>query len=138
MSDFTTYVEQQVRDWMSQGTDMPVAPANLYVALHTSDPGNDPDGTTEVGAADYSRVSTAAGTDWATTGTGGPSGFENAVEITFSEATSDWGTITHVSIWDASDTTGNALAAYALNTQKTINTNDQARFKAGDLSFDIN
>jgi len=122
---------------MSQGTDMPTAPGNLYVGLHTSNPGNSPDGSTEVGASDYSRVSTTTGTDWNTTGTGGPSGFENANELSFGEATNNWGTISHVSLWDSSSG-GNALAAFALNSSKTIDSGDEAKFNAGDLSFDIN
>lgn len=134
MSDFTDYVETNLRDWMTQGTDMPVAPGTLYVALHTSDPGESPDGSTEP-ADGYSRVSTTAGTDWDTTLN--PTGWDNANTITFPQATGDWGTITHVSIWDGSAGTDNCLATYALSTNKTINTDDTAEFAAGDLSFDI-
>lgn len=133
MSDLTDYAETEIRDWMSQGTDPDTAPGNLYVALHTSDPGDSPDGSTEVGAGDYDRVSTTTGTDWNTPGS---NDFQNANEISFGTATSNWGTVSHVSLWDAA-TGGNCLAAFALDSSKTIDTDDEATFAAGDLSFSI-
>lgn len=134
MSDLTDYAEGQIRDWMSQGVDVDTAPAELHVALHTADPGEVPDGSTEVGAGDYSRQSVSAGSGW---NTPNENDFENANEVSFGEATSDWGTISHVSLWDASDATGNCLAAFPLDSTVTIDTNDEARFQAGDLSFSI-
>ena len=134
MTDFTDYAETNIRDWMSQGSDMPAAPANIYVALHTSDPGESPDGTTEVNAADYDRVSTTAGTDWDTTLN--PTGFDNTNIISFGQATNDWGTISHVSLWDSSGG-GNCMAAFSLDSSVTINTDDTLEFNAGELSFDI-
>lgn len=136
MSDFTDYTEQAIRDWFSQGTTMPAAPSTLYVALHTSDPGETPDGSTEVSAGDYARVGVTAGSGWNTITSGGGSGFENASEVSFGEATNNWGTISHVSIWDAS-TGGNPLAAYAVSSSKAIDTGDEAVFPAGDLSFTV-
>lgn len=132
--DFTDYTEQAIRDWMSQGSAMPTAPSNLHVALHTADPGESPDGSTEVSAGDYSRVSTTAATDWDTTTN--PTAFDNTNEINFGQATSDWGTISHASIVDSS-TGGNYLATFALDSTVTINTNDTFTFNAGDLSFEI-
>lgn len=132
MTDLTDFSEAQIRDWMSQGAS-PTAIGTVYVALHTSDPGDAPDGSTEVGAADYSRVGVSAGSGWDTPSAGQ---FDNASEVTFGVATNNWGTITHVSLWDAS-TGGNCLAAYGLNTNKTIDVDDEARFLAGDLSFTI-
>lgn len=134
MTDFTDFVETEIRDWLSQGTDPIAAPTNLHVALHTSDPGDAPDGTTEVSAGDYSRVSTSTPGDWNTPAS---NQFDNANEISFGTATSDWGTISHVSLWDGAATSDNALAAYGLDSNKTINTDDEAKFAAGDLSFSI-
>ena len=138
MSDFTKFTEGEIADAMVQGTDF-TAPGTIYVGLHTSDPGNDPDGSTEVSAADYNRESTSAGSDWTTVATNGPTTFENANEILFSAAQNSWGTINYVVLWD--DTLangGNALAVYAVSSAKSIDTNDQARFAANELSFDIN
>lgn len=134
MADFTNFTETEIRDWISQGTDTITAPTNLHVALHTSDPGENPDGSTEVSASDYSRAPTTTGTDWNTPTS---DSFENASEISFGVATNNWGTVSHVSLWDGSATTDNCLATYALSSSKAINTDDEALFPAGDLSFSV-
>lgn len=136
MSDFTKYTEGEIADAISQGTDF-TAPSNIYVGLHTSDPGNDPDGSTEVSASDYSRESTSAGGDWDIVATDGPTTFENANEILFDAADNNWGTIEYVVLWDDSSD-GNALAVYDVSDPKQIDENDEARFPENDLSFDIN
>lgn len=131
MSDFTDYLEQAIRDWMSQGTAFPAAPDPLTVELHTADPGESPDGTTEVSAGDYSAQTVAASTGWDSTTN--PTGFDNTNEINFGQATSNWGTISHVAITDGT----NYLASFALDSSVTINTDDTFVFNAGDLSFEI-
>lgn len=133
MSDLTDFAESTIRDWLSQGTS-PTAIDPIYVALHNSDPGDSPDGSTEVGAADYSRQSVSAGSGWNTPANGQ---FDNANEIAFGVATNNWGTVSHVSLWDGSAATDNALAAFALNTSKAIDVDDEARFQSGDLSLTI-
>lgn len=134
MSDLTDYAEGQIRGWMSQGTDPDTAPTNLHVALHTSDPGESPDGSTEVSAGDYSRQSTTTGSGWDTPN---ENDFENANEISFGTATSDWGDVSHVSLWNGDTTSDNCLAAFALDATVTVNTDDEIRFPAGELSFTL-
>lgn len=90
MSDFTDYTEGVIRDWMSQGVDAPTAPGTVYVALHTSDPGETPDGSTEVGTGGYSRVGVTAGSGWSTSTSGDASRFSNASTVSFPQATVDW------------------------------------------------
>lgn len=136
MSDFTDYLETTIRDWMSQGTAFPSAPGTLYIGLHTSDPGESPDGSTEVSAADYSRADVTTGAGFNTTLN--PTAFENANEVSFGVASNDWGTISHVSLHTSTvGGGGDFLATYALSSNKTINTDDEAVFRAGDLSFEI-
>lgn len=139
MSDFTHYVEGQIADWMFQGTAVDAAPSNIYVGLHTSDPTDNPDGSTEVSTSSYSRYNSTAGTDWTEVQSGTPTEVENANEFQFPEATENWGTVSHVSLWD--DTQGatgeTAYATFALSSNKTIESGDTARFSAGDLSFQI-
>lgn len=139
MSDFTHYVEGNVSDWLFQGSDMPVSHTNIYVSLHTADPTDNPDGTTEVSGNGYSRYNSTAGTDWTETLSGSPTEVENANDFEFPEATGLWGDVSHVGLHDdAQGATGeNALATFALNTTKTIDSGDAARFSAGDLSFQI-
>lgn len=135
MSDFTAYIEAQIANWMTQDTQMDTPPSNIYVGLHTAAPGNSPDGSTEVSATDYSRLSTAPA-DWTVLSGDGPTTFENANELLFPAAQNNWGTISHVTLWDSSSG-GNAIAKYAVSSSKSIDTNDEARFPANDLSFDI-
>lgn len=140
MSDLTDYSEQQFRDWMSQGSSTATPPDPLYVSLHTSDPGETPDGSTEVSATQYSRQSVGS-SNWNTLAPGDVSsnghGFENAADITFSTANSNWGTITHVALWDGSTDSDNALASYALDTSRSVTDGDQAQFSSTNLSFVI-
>lgn len=142
MSDLTDYAEAQFRDWMSQGTATDTPPDPVFVSLHTSDPGETPDGSTEVdsGTTSYARQSVAAGTGWNTVTSGDAQGFENSGDIEFPEATESWGTISHVALWTADEggTNENAMASYALDSTKAIDTGDQAVFRAGDLTFTIN
>jgi hypothetical protein len=140
MSDLTDYAETVFRDWLSQGTSAPTPPDPLYVSLHTADPGESPDGSTEVSATQYSRQDVVSA-DWNTLAPGDVSsnghGFENAINIQFNVANSDWGTVTHVALWNGTQNTDNAYASFALDSSRTINSGDQAQFAAGNLSFVI-
>ena len=140
MSALTDYTEQQFRDWISQGSSTATPPDPLYVSLHTADPGEVPDGSTEVGATNYSRQSVGS-SNWTTLAPADVSndghGFENGTTVQFDTASSSWGTITHVAIWDTSDTSGNALATAALDSSRSVGDGDQAQFGTGSLSFVI-
>jgi len=96
----------------------------VYVALFTSDPGDDNTGT-EVSGGSYARqsVTFAAPSGGATSNSG---------DITFPEATADWGTVSHVGIYDAS-TDGNLLFHGALTQAKAVYSGDQFIIKTGDL-----
>lgn len=134
MSDLSNYAEGVFRDWMSQGTSAPTPPDPIYVGLHTSAPGED-GANGEVSASDYDRVSVTAGSGWDTPN---ENDFQNSGEVTFGEATNDWGTVTAVSLWDdTSANSGNCLAAFSLDSDKTISTGDEAKFNAGNLSFSL-
>lgn len=146
MSDLVDYTEQEFLAWCFHGSDMPVAHGTVYVALHTGDPNNDGDSTTEpanqneVAAADYSRVGVTADTsNWSMDSSSQQSTqIENATEITFGIADNDWGEITHWSLWtDQQGNGGDPLWAADLNDPKTINTNDEIRFPSGALVCDL-
>lgn len=134
MSDFTSYIETEIAEWFSQGTDMPTAPDPLFVALHTGDPGNDASAN-EVSAADYDRVSTAASTDWSVSGNG-PATITNDNAIEFGVASNNWGTVSYATLWD-SQTGGNPIGIYEVTNPKEIAVDDEARFPSGDMTFDI-
>ena len=113
MSAASDYLENKLLDH-SLATTAFTAPANVYVGLHTGSPLDDDSGANEISGGSYARQTAAFAS-----ATGG-SASTNAT-ITFPAATANWGTITHISIYDAS-TVGNLLFHGAVTTSKTINT----------------
>jgi len=121
---FSNYLETHLLDQIVGKTDytMPTA----YVALFIGDPTDAGTGGAEVSGGNYARVSTA-GTDWNAAASGSIS---NAEDITFPEATADWGEIDYFAIYDASSG-GNLLASGALDTSKTVSSGDTPKFAGG-------
>jgi len=124
MGSFSNYLEDKILDQIVGKTDytMPTA----YIALSTADPTDDGSGMAEPSGNGYARVSTS-GSDWNASSGGSIS---NANDITFPEASGDWGTITHFAIFDAA-TSGNMLAHGSLGTSKQIQDGDTAKFPGG-------
>ena len=128
MSDFSEYIAAQIRDWMSQNTQMDTPPNTLWITLF-----NDQDAEVD-GDLENGRIPVATdGTDWTVTNTS----FENAVEIDFGEATADIADVVDVALYD-SDVGGNEIARYTL-TDAPISFSERTRvfFDPQELSFDI-
>jgi len=131
------YLENAVLNtWFRNGT-YPTPGTNIYFALHTADPLDAGTGT-EVSGGSYARVAVARNV---TTNFAAPSDVagaqqtQNSNAITFPAPTANWGTVTHVGIWDAS-TAGNLLYSAALTTSRTINNGDGApSFAAGAITI---
>lgn len=132
MASMSNYLENKIIDWLLRGQSF-TPPTNVYVGLYTAAP-SDAAGGTEVTGGSYARqaVSSAltswagtqsAGSTTASTGTSGTTS-NNAV-ITFPTPTADWGTCTHLGIWDAS-TSGNLLFWNSLASSRTVNSGDGA------------
>lgn len=132
---FTNYTETEILQWLVGGQDMPASHSSVYVSLHSSDPGESPDGSTEIDASTftYERTETTAGSDW----TIADDTFENSSEISFPEADSNWGTITHFAIWDGASDSDNPLAKSALEISKEVKLGDKPIFRVGKLSGQI-
>lgn len=126
MSAFSDYLENKVLDHVFGGNAYS-APGTLYLALYTSDPGDDNSGT-ECSGTSYARQ-TIAFTVTADTAS-------NTSAVEFPTAGSAWGTITHVGILDAL-TSGNLLAHGALTSAKTVASGDVFRVPAGDLDITL-
>jgi len=137
MTDMSSYFEDIVQNWWSQNDDMPTAPSNVYVSLHTSDEGNTPDGTDEVGEDSYSRVETAPA-DWSVSGDG-PTTVENEETINFGDPEENWGNVSHFAIWDGSSDTDNPLTAtIPLDEAKDITSDtDEVRFDTSALTIEL-
>lgn len=131
MSSFTDYTENLVLNWLFT-TNSATRPTAWYVGLFTAAP-SDSGGGTEVSGNAYAR--TATGT-MSVSGTS-PTNCTNSAAIEFPAASGgNWGTITHVAIFDAS-TSGNMLGWAALTTSRTINDGDIIRIPAGDLDITL-
>ena len=103
-------------------------PATPYVALFTANTGLDTNApSAEVSGGSYARETVAFSTS-----SGGAGANSNSAQISFTQATANWGTITHVAIVDAV-TAGNVLLWDALAASRTINQDDQLVFDAGEI-----
>ena len=128
MAGFSNYLETEILDHVFAGNAY-TAPATLYLALHTADPAEDGSGTeVSTSGTAYARQTVAftVSGDTATT----------SAAVEYSTATANFGTVSHVAVWDAS-TAGNMLAFAALTSSKTIETGDVFRVPAGDLDITL-
>ena len=105
---------------------------NLYVALHTSDPGEaGAQNTNETAYTNYARVAVArSGAGWTVTG----SSAVNAALIQFPQCGASGATVTHVSIGTASSGAGTILYSGALNSSLAVSNLIQPQFAASALT----
>jgi len=105
---------------------------NLYIALHTSDPGEaGAQNTNETAYTNYARVAVArSGAGWTVTG----SSAVNAALIQFPQCGASGATVTHVSIGTASSGAGTILYSGALNSSLAVSNLILPQFTASSLS----
>lgn len=123
MSEFSNYLENALINATLRATAY-TSPAAVYVALFTTDP-TDAGSGTEVSGGAYVRkaVTFAAPSNGVTS---------NSADVTFDQATANWGTLTHIGVFDASSA-GNLLYHTPLTTTKTIETGDIFKIAASSL-----
>jgi hypothetical protein len=135
MGSFSNYLELELLDHIL-GDGAYTSPT-AYIALCTADPTDAGTGASmnEVANSNaYARVATDAA-DWNAAAAGSK---DNALAITFPEATGSWGTITHFAIVDSgTHGAGNMLVHGSLSVSKTIANGDAPRFAAGDLTITL-
>ena len=128
MGAATNYLELKLLDH-SLGTTTYTKPTAVYLGLHTSDPGEA--GST---SAEISTSGTAYARQAVTFAAAASGSAASNATVTFSAATASWGTITHISINDAS-TAGNMLYYGAVTTSKAIDTGDTFQVTSGNLTI---
>jgi hypothetical protein len=132
MTAFTNNAEDLLLNFLFRNvTNAPIAaPTTWRVALHTADPG-ETGATAELPSANgYSRQSVT----FAAPSAGSTS---NTADITFTSSGSAWGTITHVSVWDAASS-GNCLIKGALSAPVAMsNAGDQLKISASQLVLSV-
>jgi len=104
---------------------------SFYVSLHTADPGEAGNQTTnECAYTSYARVAVArSGAGWTVSG----NAVTNAALIQFPQCTGSSETATHFGIGTASTSTGVLLYKGALSASLAISSGIQPQFAAGDL-----
>jgi len=128
MGSFADDVERKVLDHIVGKATF--AAVTAYVGLSTADPLDDESGLAEPVAMGYARVATAAA-DWNAAVEGSPSSISNALDITFPEASGDWGTITHFALFNAATGADVMLAHGSLTSSKHIESGEIAKFAGG-------
>lgn len=118
-----------------QGTDPSWrAGATFYLALHSSDPGEAGDQTTnEVAYTSYARVALTKASDWTDAG----STFTNANLEQFPTCTGLTATATHFSIGTDASGAGVRLASGVLGSSLAISNGIQPQFPVASLSITI-
>jgi hypothetical protein len=104
-------------------------PTAWYVGLHTADPtdaGTGAEVSTSGTAYARESVSFSVTNDTAS----------NSGTVTFNAATANWGTISHVGVWDASSG-GNLLFHGSVTSAKTIETGDTFQISTGNLDITL-
>jgi hypothetical protein len=98
------------------------------MGLYTSNPGEGNTGT-EVSGGSYARQVVSV-----TTASGGI--VTSSADVTFPQATANWGTISHIGLLDAL-TSGNLLMYTPLTTSKVIETDDILKVNSGSLTVSL-
>ena len=127
MAEMSNYLENALINGTVRGTTY-TAPSTVYVALYTSDP-TDADTGTEVSGGSYSRQSVTFAA---------PSNglCASNADVTFPQATANWGTVGWIGLRDAS-TGGNLLYHTPLDAAKTIETGDIFKIASGNLTVQL-
>jgi hypothetical protein len=106
------------------------ADANFYISLHTSDPGEAGDqSTNEAGYSSYARVAVSRSTGFSVSGNVA----SNLATITFPAATGGSSTVTHFGIGTSSSGAGRLLFAGALTGSLAVTSGIAPQFGADQL-----
>ena len=125
---FSNTFETHVLTYVFTATSV-TRPTAWYLALFTSNPTDAGSGT------EVSTSGTAYARQTATFTVSGDTA-SNSSAIEFPTATSSFGTVSHVAVFDAA-TSGNLIAYAALTSSKAIDTGDVFRVPAGDLDITL-
>ena len=137
MSALSDYAEDKLLDHIL-GTNSFTAPAKVYVGLHLQSPNESASAATEVGGSAGDSTTGNYTRKEATFAAASGGSASNNANITFNTATSTYGTITHIGIYDSSTPgQGNLLLHGALDSSKTIETGDQLQISTGNLTVTL-
>jgi hypothetical protein len=127
MAAMSNYLETAIVNAVLRNTTY-TSPATVYVALFTTDPTDANTGTECTGASYVRKAMTFSAPSNGVT--------SNSSAVEFDQATTSWGTITHMGLYDAS-TSGNLLFHGALTASKVIDTGDVFKFASAALAVTL-
>jgi len=127
MAELSNYLENKILDHVLRNTSY-TSPTTVYVGLYTSDPADDNSGT-EVSGGSYARQILSV-----TTATAGI--VTSSADVTFPQATAQWGTISHIGLLDALSA-GNLLMHTALTTSRDVEVGDVLKIATGSLTASL-
>ena len=127
-------LENQVVALIFNGTALPWANANLFVALHTADPGEaGTQPTSEAAYTGYARVAIARGAGFTVAG----DTVSNAATVQFAECTAGSATITHFTVGTAASGAGSVLYRGTMAATRNISAGITPVWNAGTLSGSV-
>jgi hypothetical protein len=129
MAEMSDYLEVALLNATLNGTAF-TAVNDPYVSLHTADPTDAGTGA-EVSGGSYARTAASFTTASGTSGL-----VATDADVTFPTATSPWGTVGWIGLWDSASG-GNMLYHTALNTSKTIDSGDIFKITTGNLTVEL-
>ena len=129
MAALSDHAEALLLDWLMT-TGSATRPTAWYVGLFTAAP-SDSGGGTEVSGSGYSRQ---AVTFAAASSPGGTT--SNTGDVSFTASGGNWGTITHIGIFDAVSG-GNLLWHGAMTASRVVNDGDTLEFSVGNIDLTI-
>lgn len=132
---FSNTAETAINSYIFKGTAVSwQANTDLWLALHTADPGEAGSAiTSETAYTSYARVALDRATELTVSG----ATVENAVLAQFPISTGGSSTVTHISIVTSASGAGTIIVSGALNASQTIVTGNQPQFSAGALVFTL-
>lgn len=137
---FSQYLADRVLNWF-KASAFPTALSNVYISIHTGDPGasgTSSDVTVAVtGSSSRTAVASSAFTSPGNASGGGREVTNTSVvQITTSATNVATQTITHFGVWDAA-TSGNFLASGVLTSPVGVQTGDTVQFNVGALAIRV-
>lgn len=133
---FGNTTETDILNLIFKATALPWdANSDLYVSLHTGDPGEAGSQTaSEATYTSYARVAVVrSASGWTVSGDLAT----NAALIQFPQCTGGSNTITHAAIGTSMSGTGQIIVKGALNSSLAVSTGIQPQFAAGEVDFTL-
>ena len=127
------FLEDKILDHVLGGAAY-AAPGTVYLGLFTSDGGLETN--TAVSQTEVSTSGTAYAREAITFGTASAGSISSSATVTFTAATANWGTVTHIALMDAASA-GNVLFWGAVTTAKTIETGDTFQVSSGNITVSL-